>query len=90
MKLKSKEVDLDGDVFVVAEIAVGQMMPLMSKLNSEDEVEAQEAQLDMMRVCILVDGEPIGDRLDELGISAYLKLAEDVMAINGMDLVGKD
>jgi hypothetical protein len=39
----------------------------------------------MMKLTILQDGELLGDRVLELGLSTYLRLAEQVMVVNGLE-----
>ena len=90
MKLKREEVVVNDEVFEVVEIAVGAMMPLLILIGSEDAEEAQRGQIEMLKVCIFHEGKALGDRISELGISTYLKLAEKVMAVNGMDMPGKE
>jgi hypothetical protein len=75
--------------YTVTEITVGAMMMIMPRLQGTAE-EQQQAQLDMMKVCILKeDGTPIGDEVLGLGISTYLGLAEEVMSVNGLGKGGK-
>jgi len=88
MSLKSKKVTFNDVEYEVREITIGQVLPILPRL--EDETKAQEAQLDIMRLCIAKDGEPMGDEVTNLGLFSYLKLAEEVMEINGLKEVGKD
>lgn len=82
MNLKSKVVTINGEEYEVREITVGKMLPILPRMNNEE--EQQEAQLDLMRDCVYVNGKPVGDAVTELGISTYLKLAEVVMEVNGL------
>lgn len=83
---KEKQVSVDGDEFTIREISIGEMMPIMSRLGGDD---SEQAQLDMMKLCVIVNGQPIGDAISELGIRTYLELMSDVLEVNGMT-EGKD
>ncbi len=89
--LKKKNVEINGEKFVVSEISVGVILPILPRLQGEPQ-EQQDAQIDMMRQCIFIGDKPIGDDLMEIGLSAYLQLAEEMMKINGLeaDEKGKD
>ena len=86
--LKSKVVMIDDTKYEVREITIGEVMPILPRLNNED--EAQEAQMDIMKLCIVKDDKPMCEDVLNLGIASYLKLAEEVMLINGLSEVGKD
>ena len=64
------------------------MIPILPRLEIPE--EAQGAQLDMMKKCVMQDGELLGYQISELGISTYLKLAQELMSLLGMTEVGKD
>jgi hypothetical protein len=83
--LKTKVLE---DGFSVSEINVGAMLSIMPRLQGTPE-QQQEAQLDMMKICVIQNGVPVGDAILALGISTYLKLAEEVMAVNGLGKEGK-
>lgn len=78
---KEKKVKVNGAEYVVREISIGEMMPLLPRLSGD---EANEAQLDIVKKCVYVNGHPIGDAASELGLSEYLELAGTVMAVNGL------
>jgi len=88
MKVRETEVTIDDQTFTIREISVGEMMPILPRLEIQE--EAQGAQLDMMKKCIVQDGQLLGDRISELGISTYLKLAQELMKLLGMTEMGKD
>lgn len=79
---KQKEVEIDGEQFVVHELKVSDMLQIMPRLTKED--QAAEATLDLMKLCVYQDGGPLGDEIGELGLSAYMKLSEYVLEINGL------
>lgn len=90
MRVKEKEVVINDHTFTLREISIGEMMPILPRL--EDPEQAQEAQLEMMRKCIIFEGQLLGDRVSELGISTYLALAKELMNVLGMSAAekGKD
>jgi len=88
MSLKRKALTINDTEYEVREITIGQVLPILPRL--EDPEQAQDAQMDIMKMCIVQDGEAIGDAVVDLGLSSYLKLAEEVMVINGLSEVGKD
>jgi len=87
--LTKKEVTLAGQKFVVSEITIGLMLPILPRLQGAD---AQQAQLDMMKACIFIDDKPIGEDVMNIGLSTYLELAKEVMMVNGLEVseVGKN
>lgn len=87
MSLKSKKVAINQEDFEVREITVGKILPLLPRLN--DQEQQQDAQLELMQDCIFIDDLAIGEAVSELGISTYLALAEVVMEVNGLS-EGKD
>jgi len=88
MSLKCKVLTVNEVEYEVREITIGQVLPILPRL--QDEEQAQEAQMDIMKLCIVQDGKALGDKVPDLGLGTYLKLAEQVMRINGLSEVGKD
>ena len=70
---KSKQVE----GFTLIEPTVGHMMPNMDLIESNP----KEFQYRLAKMCILKDGKPIGDALDELPISTYMKLVTALMEL---------
>ena len=87
MGLKTKVVKVNDDEFEVREITIGQVLPILPRL--QDPAQAQDAQMDIMMMCIHADGKPLAEEVSNLGLGTYLKLAEEVMKINGLSEVGK-
>jgi hypothetical protein len=87
MKLNKKEVSVNGEKFTVQEITIGEILPIMPRLQGD---EAQQAQLEMMQLTIFRNGAVMGESVSGLGLSTYLTLAEEVMKVNGLDKEGKD
>jgi len=83
--LETKKVTAGSNDYVVTEMKMGDMLPILPRLSGDPET-AQNAQVDMLKLCILVDGKQIGDGVLELSVKSYLILIVEVMAINGMQL----
>lgn len=80
-----KEVKIGGEKYEVHELRVGDIMKILPRLSKED--EAQDATLDLMKLCVYQDGKPMGDAIEDIGLSTYMKLTDPVMEVNG--LLGK-
>jgi hypothetical protein len=89
--LRSKTVECNDESYVIKEIAVGKILPILPRLQGTPE-EQQEAQIDIMKQCIFQNDVPLGDALLDIGLSAYMKLAMEVMEVNGLSAgeEGKD
>ena len=88
MGLQVKTIEINDEQFEVREIKIGEVLPILPRLEDPD--QQQEAQLDIMRLCIAKDGLAMGEDVLDLGMHTYLQLAEEVMQINGLTKVGKD
>ena len=84
MKLESKEVKIGDEKYTVKEISMGDMLPIMPRLQGSAE-EQQNAQFDMMKKCIFLDNKAVGDALMQLGVRAYMQLTHAVLEVNGLD-----
>lgn len=78
---KTKDVEVGGEKYTVREISIGEVLPILPRLEGPEQTEAQ---LDLMKICIMQDGAALGDAVRELGLSTYLSLAEFVMEVNGL------
>lgn len=85
--LNEKKVKIGNVDYVVRELTIGQMMPLMEKLSGD---ESSKAQLEMVSLAVCVNGEALGDSVDALGFKAYIELSKHVMEVNGMGDSGND
>lgn len=82
MKRKSKEVEVNGENYLITELRVRDMMDLMPRFS--DEAQAAEATLDLMKLCVSHGGKLLGDKVEDIGMSAYMALSEHVMEVNGL------
>lgn len=84
--LKEETVEVNDTTYTVRELTIGQMLPLMGRMQGEDAEDQQKAQLDMVSACVhTADGAPLGEAVINLGLSTYMMLTKAVLKINGMD-----
>lgn len=82
MSRKTQQVVIGEQVYVVHELKVRDMMNIMPRLG--DESQASEATLDLMKLCVHVGDQAIGDAIEDLGLSDYMALVDPVMEVNGL------
>lgn len=75
-----KEVTINGEVFNVRELTIGEMMPLWDLLTSN----SQQGQIEMLKLAVHKDGQQMGDAVLNLGLSFFLPLLTAVMELNNM------
>ena len=63
--------------YEVIEPTVGVMMPLMELAESDP----KQMQFKLAQTCVLKDGKPIGEALNDLPMSTYLKLVTAIMSM---------
>ena len=80
--LKEKQFVVGDETYTVRELTIGQMMPLMERLQGD---EATKAQMDMVALSVHDSSGPLSDRVSDLGFSAYMELSRYVMSVNGID-----
>ena len=90
MQLLSEKVEIRGEEFEVRELTVGVMTPLLENLEEEGGV----GQRGIIMASVYQNGEPIGERLNEMPSVVYRKLIPVVMRLNALgpedDTEGKD
>jgi len=84
MKVNESKITVNGVEFVVKEPTIGAMMPLLPRLSGEDDEDIQMAQMDLLKMCVYVDGKVLGEAIESVGVSTYLTLAEEVMELTGL------
>lgn len=84
--MSMKSIEIDGDLYQVKEVTMGVMKHILPRLGKDNAVDAH---LDMMKACVFCDGRPLGDAVEDLGLTTYMKLMPVVMEVNGMN-EGKD
>lgn len=78
---KEKQVKIGDEQFTVREVCIGDVIDILPRLGDGGK-DAQEAQMDMVQASVLLKGKPINVR--EMGLSAYMVLAKEVLEVNGM------
>ena len=75
--MRSKQVD----IYEVRELTVGQMLPIMSLANDDPSKFQQE----MCKRSVCLDGEPLGDLLDDLPFAVFMQtLLPAVLEMNSL------
>jgi hypothetical protein len=88
--LEEMKVEFGGVEYTVKELTIGEMLPLMPRMqNTEDHEALQEAQMEMMQKCIYKDGQLLGEGVMNIGLKGYLKLVTAAIEINGLSSEGK-
>lgn len=82
--LAEVKVKIGGEEYIVKEVTIGEMLPLMNQMSKDGEA-AQQAQLDMLKLCIYKDGKLLGHGVMDLGLQAYLKLVQAAVEVNGLE-----
>lgn len=77
--MKSKELVIDNITYTIKEPNVGVIFPIMDLMTSD----AKKFQMELIRRCVYVNNAPLNDAVNELAISAYIKLGEAVVEIAG-------
>ena len=79
--LKNKEVTIEGIKYEVRELSIGQFIDILPRLTGD---ESQQAQLDMLKLCVFVGEAQLGEAVASLGVSAYMPLINAAMDVNGL------
>ena len=71
---------IDGVEFSIRKIRVGEMLPLLPRLATDQ----ANVQRDMVAMCVMVNGSPIGEKLvNEMDWDVYTELSQAVLKQNG-------
>jgi hypothetical protein len=71
--MKSKQVGK----YTINEPRVGDMMPIMDLI----EKDPKQFQLQLAMKCVMLDGKPIGEGINELPISEYMSIVAALMEL---------
>ncbi len=63
--------------YTINEPKVGDMMPIMDLIDKDP----KQFQLQLAMKCVSVNGQPIGEKINELPISVYMKLVAALMEL---------
>lgn len=73
------KVSIGGVDYKIRKIKVGEMLPMLPRF----ETDQANVQRDMVASCVLLNGESLGDSVDDLDWEVYSKLSVKVLEANG-------
>jgi hypothetical protein len=78
--MKTKQITLESGVYELREPTVGVLFPIMQLM----EKDPAGFQLGLVKGSIFKDGQALGDAVNELGISDYMTLMNEVILLSGL------
>lgn len=82
-ELKTKQVELNGQSLEFREPTIAAMLPILPKLSDAD--QRMEAQLDILKLTIYIDGQLAGDAVGEMGWSTFMSLIPHALEVCGLE-----
>jgi len=79
------EITIRDVTYTVEEATVGEMIPIMDLMQEDPKA----FQTELIKRVVKVDGVPIGEDLNNLPLSVYMKLIPHVMDMQGFGDEGK-
>ena len=80
MQLNSETVTIRDTEFEVRELTVAQLLPALQTMAEDDSLGA----LQLLKISVHMDGEPIGDALESMPSEVFMKLSPVSMRVNNM------
>jgi hypothetical protein len=78
--MKTKTITLESGVYELREPTVGVLFPIMSLM----EKDPAGFQIGLVKGSIFKDGQPLGEAVNDLGISDYMALMTEVINLAGL------
>jgi hypothetical protein len=78
--MKTKQITLESGVYELREPTVGVLFPIMQLM----EKDPAAFQLGLVKGSIFKDGQALGDAVNDLGISDYMVLMNEVILLSGL------
>jgi hypothetical protein len=78
--MKNKQLVIDEITYDIKEPTVGVLFPIMDLM----EKDPKAFQLGLVKSCVNVNGTPIGEAVNDLGLAAYIKLMTAVLEVSGL------
>lgn len=78
--MKTKLTTIDNVEYTIKEPTVGVLFPIMDLM----EKDPKAFQLGLVKTCVNVNGGPIGEGINDLGLGTYLKLMQEVLEVSGL------
>jgi len=85
--MKTTQVVLESGTYEVREPTVGVLFPIIDLM----EKSPKDFQMALVKKSIFVNGQPIGESVNNLGLGEYIKLMQAVLEVTGLsgDTAGK-
>lgn len=78
--MKTKQVIIDDVTYEIKEPTVGVLFPIMDLM----EKDPKAFQIGLVKNCVNVNGAPIGEAVNALGLGTYIKLMQSVLEVSGL------
>jgi hypothetical protein len=78
--MKTKLVTIDEVSYEIKEPTVGVLFPIMDLM----EKDPKAFQLGLVKTCVSVNGAPIGEGINDVGLKTYIKLMQEVLEVAGL------
>jgi hypothetical protein len=78
--MKTKQLVIEEVTYEIVEPTVGVLFPIMDLM----EKDPKSFQLGLVKNCVHVSGQPLGDGVNALGLGTYIKLMTAVLEVSGL------
>jgi hypothetical protein len=78
--MKTKLVTIDEVSYEIKEPTVGVLFPIMDLM----EKDPKAFQIGLVKSCVYIDGQSIGEGVNDLGLGTYIKLMQTVLEVSGL------
>jgi hypothetical protein len=78
--MKNKQLVIDEIIYDIKEPTVGVLFPIMDLMESDPKA----FQLGLVKNCVHVNGAPLGEAVNDLGLAVYIKLMTAVLEVSGL------
>ena len=78
--MKTKQVVLESGTYEVKEPTVGVLFPILGLM----EKSPQDFQMALVKKSIFINGQPIGEAVNDLGLADYMALMSAVLEVTGL------
>ncbi len=78
--MKTKSIVVENVTYDVREPTVGVMFPIMDLMSSDP----KQFQMELIKRSVFVNGQALGEAVNDLTLGAYIKLGEAVIDIAGL------
>lgn len=78
--MKTKTIVVDGVTYEAKEPSVGVIFPIMDLMSSDP----KQFQMELIKRSVFVNGQALGEAVNDLTLGAYIKIGEAVIDIAGL------